>query len=123
MASNTGSAIEYAFLRLNDNLEHPWTSGFGFITFESEDVVEKVVEIHFHEINSKMVECKKAQPKEVMAPTNPLARARGITRGALGQYLPTLQEHQQHEQQCQQLQMITTTHYVTIPVQTALKLS
>lgn len=32
------------------------------------------------------VECKKAQPKEVMAPTNPLARGRGITRGALGQY-------------------------------------
>lgn len=39
--------------------------GFGFITYDSEDAVDRVLHRTFHELNGKMVEVKRAVPKEL----------------------------------------------------------
>ncbi|KAL6529051.1 hypothetical protein OROHE_014795 [Orobanche hederae] len=39
--------------------------GFGFITYDSEDAVDMVLQKTFHELNGKMVEVKRAVPKEL----------------------------------------------------------
>ncbi|CAL9241445.1 unnamed protein product [Arabidopsis halleri] len=39
--------------------------GFGFISYDSEDAVDKVLQKTFHELNGKMVEVKLAVPKEM----------------------------------------------------------
>ncbi|XAR61064.1 hypothetical protein NMG60_11034664 [Bertholletia excelsa] len=38
--------------------------GFGFITFDTEDAVDRVLHKNFHDLNNKLVEVKPALPKE-----------------------------------------------------------
>ncbi|CAH1986652.1 unnamed protein product [Acanthoscelides obtectus] len=57
--------------------------GFGFVTFENEDVVDRVCEIHFHTIKNKKVECKKAQPKEAVQASAQILGKR-LMLGSLG---------------------------------------
>ncbi|CAK9182254.1 unnamed protein product [Ilex paraguariensis] len=51
--------------------------GFGFITYDSEDAVDKAMHKTFHELKGKMVEVKRAVPKELSL---------GPTRSQLGGY-------------------------------------
>ncbi|ESQ32501.1 hypothetical protein EUTSA_v10004139mg [Eutrema salsugineum] len=47
----------------DQNTQRP--RGFGFITYDSEEAVEKVLLKTFHELHGKMVEVKRAVPKEL----------------------------------------------------------
>ncbi|KAL6511637.1 hypothetical protein OROGR_021234 [Orobanche gracilis] len=48
---------------MHDNITHR-PRGFGFITFDSEDSVEEVTQKIFHELTGKLVEVKRAVPKD-----------------------------------------------------------
>ncbi|KAM6565074.1 hypothetical protein CsatB_025072 [Cannabis sativa] len=55
----------------DQNTQRP--RGFGFITFDTEDAVDRVLFKNFHEINGKQVEVKRALPKDA----NPGGGGRG----------------------------------------------
>ncbi|EYU40570.1 hypothetical protein ABFS82_05G090200 [Erythranthe guttata] len=48
---------------MHDNMTHR-PRGFGFITFDSEESVEEVMRKKFHELTGKLVEVKRAVPKD-----------------------------------------------------------
>ncbi|KAM7498412.1 hypothetical protein LguiA_022826 [Lonicera macranthoides] len=56
--------------------------GFGFITYDSEDAVDKVLLRTFHELNGKMVEVKRAVPKE-LSPSPSRSSLSGYNYGGL----------------------------------------
>ncbi|KAK9945012.1 hypothetical protein M0R45_010544 [Rubus argutus] len=55
----------------DQNTQRP--RGFGFITFDTEDAVDRVLQKNFHELNGKLVEVKRALPKDA----NPGGGGRG----------------------------------------------
>lgn len=52
-----------AVVMYDHNTQRP--RGFGFITYDSEEAVDMVLQKTFHELNGKMVEVKRAVPKEL----------------------------------------------------------
>ncbi|KAF8097650.1 hypothetical protein N665_0284s0017 [Sinapis alba] len=51
--------------------------GFGFVSFDSEDAVDRVLQKNFHDLNGKQVEVKRALPKDA----NPGGAGRAMAGG------------------------------------------
>ncbi|CAM8995679.1 unnamed protein product [Rhodiola kirilowii] len=60
--------ITDAVVMYDHNTQRP--RGFGFITFDSEEAVDEVLTKTFHELSGKMVEVKRAVPKELSPASN-----------------------------------------------------
>ncbi|PQQ20654.1 heterogeneous nuclear ribonucleoprotein 1 [Prunus yedoensis var. nudiflora] len=67
---NYGSVTDVVIM-YDQNTQRP--RGFGFITFDTEDAVDRVLHKNYHELNGKLVEVKRALPKDA----NPGGGGRG----------------------------------------------
>uniref|UniRef100_A0A2P2LE55 Uncharacterized protein MANES_18G049700 n=1 Tax=Rhizophora mucronata TaxID=61149 RepID=A0A2P2LE55_RHIMU len=56
--------------------------GFGFVTFDSEESVDKVMQNTFHELNGRLVEVKRAVPKDKIKSSYSSYAAQGSVRGS-----------------------------------------
>ncbi|GAB4849733.1 hypothetical protein Ancab_004529 [Ancistrocladus abbreviatus] len=73
--------ITDAVVMYDHNTQRP--RGFGFITYDSEDAVDRVLHKTFHELNGKMVEVKRAVPKELSpGPSRSLLLGYNLNRGS-----------------------------------------
>lgn len=67
---------------MHDNMTNR-PRGFGFVTYDSEESVENVVQKTFHELNGRLVEVKRAVPKEEINGCTGNSNARvGIGKGS-----------------------------------------
>jgi len=72
-------SVSNAYVRMDNKTSR--SRGFGYVAFVSEDIVEKVTAISSHKIDGKMVEVKKAIPRDLMDGTNQSFSGRGRGRG------------------------------------------
>jgi len=93
--SSFGKVEEAVMLMDNQTKRH---RGFGFVTFECEDVVERVCDIHFHTIKNKKVECKKAQPKEAVQAASLLSKRLLVGGAGLGNPMMAASQQSAHLQ-------------------------
>lgn len=93
--SSFGKVEEAVMLMDNQTKRH---RGFGFVTFECEDVVERVCDIHFHTIKNKKVECKKAQPKEAVQAASLLSKRLLVGGAGLGNPMMAASQQASHLQ-------------------------
>ncbi|CAN8245683.1 unnamed protein product [Cochlearia groenlandica] len=67
--------------------------GFGFISYDSEEAVDKVLQRTFHELSGKMVEVKLAVPKDI--PLNPIRNQMNVNTFGSSRISALLNEYNQ----------------------------